>query len=452
VSAIPRRLGAVSAVGVLAAFLAWSPHATAAPPPPGAAAEAYGLDVDVTLANLVDVNQGPFARSTQEYPPQASGPDTASVLNTGPVPASGQVIQNIGVIQSSAEAKAGPVATAEATAAEVSLLGQNGIPLVTADVISATSTSDCVENPSGSAVLANLRVSTIEGPIPNPGPNTPLLPQLFDPLGIRIMLNEQHPTADGRGFVVNALHVYNLPGAVVPPVLTGDIIISHAMSTVVCPNGAPTTGGDNDMFIVKDADKATAKPGETVTYTATFQNKSDVACGVNQAIDHLPAAFQFVSTSGALGTVADTVDRPGGGQDVVIKPEGISIPAGGSATQTFVVTVREDAAPGTYYNNVEILCAGIGNWVKGLDAPVTVPGGDDPDPTDPPEDLAECEDGKDNDGDGKIDYPADPGCASKDDDDETNIHPHTGGPEDLSGPAALLLVAALYVFRRREAL
>jgi hypothetical protein len=34
--------------------------------------------------------------------------------------------------------------------------------------------------------------------------------------------------------------------------------------------------------------------------------------------------------------------------------------------------------------------------------------------------LAACQDGKDNDGDGKIDYPADTGCASATDNDETN--------------------------------
>ena len=33
---------------------------------------------------------------------------------------------------------------------------------------------------------------------------------------------------------------------------------------------------------------------------------------------------------------------------------------------------------------------------------------------------AECEDGRDNDGDGKIDFPDDPGCSSAKDDDETN--------------------------------
>jgi MYXO-CTERM domain-containing protein len=35
--------------------------------------------------------------------------------------------------------------------------------------------------------------------------------------------------------------------------------------------------------------------------------------------------------------------------------------------------------------------------------------------------TAACSDGKDNDGDGKTDYPADPGCSSADDTDETDV-------------------------------
>lgn len=44
-----------------------------------------------------------------------------------------------------------------------------------------------------------------------------------------------------------------------------------------------------------------------------------------------------------------------------------------------------------------------------------------------PTPKAQCDDGLDNDGDGKIDYPADPGCTSKDDNDEWNGT--TPGPE-----------------------
>src|SRR3989344_2538889 len=50
---------------------------------------------------------------------------------------------------------------------------------------------------------------------------------------------------------------------------------------------------------------------------------------------------------------------------------------------------------------------------------------DDDDETNVP--LPQCSDGIDNDGDGFIDYPNDPGCSSADDDDETNNGGGTGG-------------------------
>jgi hypothetical protein len=41
----------------------------------------------------------------------------------------------------------------------------------------------------------------------------------------------------------------------------------------------------------------------------------------------------------------------------------------------------------------------------------------------PPPPKAQCEDAVDNDGDGKVDFPADPGCSSSTDNDETNAPP-----------------------------
>ncbi len=44
-------------------------------------------------------------------------------------------------------------------------------------------------------------------------------------------------------------------------------------------------------------------------------------------------------------------------------------------------------------------------------------------PAPPPAPVPQCRDGADNDGDGKIDFPADPGCSSPDDNDEWNAPP-----------------------------
>ena len=419
---------------------------------PASAADAYGLDVDVTLTPLdVEVDEGPFARATQEFPPQAAEVDEAQLIGAGPIPASGQLVKSAGVLTSFAGANGEPKASASAQAVDLALLDQSGTALIEADLIRAVSTTDCVKAPTAEGTLiSNLRVAGTTVPtVPTPDPNTDLdelLPvPVFAPLGLRVILNEQHPTADGRRLVVNAIHVYNVTDPLVPGLFSGDVIVSHAMSTVNCPNGAPSTGNDNPIFITKNADKATARRGDTVTYTATIQNKADEDCLVNQVIDHLPVAFEFASTAGAFGTDAETVNRPGGGSDVVIKPENVTIPKGGSATQTYVVTVKGDAAPGTYFNNVEILCANLGNWVKGLDAPVQVVT-DTPTPVDPAK-PPQCSDKIDNDGDGKIDFPNDPGCASPQDNDETNTLPRTGLPAVLAGVAALVTLGGLALRR-----
>jgi len=432
----------LASAALLLAVPAYAQTSTA----PASAAEAYGLDVDVTLSPLgVPVDVGPLAHATQEYPPQAPEIAEDEVLSTGQIPAGGAVVENIGVLNAAAGANGQPLAAALAQATNVELINQGGTPLITADLIVAASTTDCTNPPSAEGTeFVNLRVAGVEDPIPNPEPNTVLLPEVFTPLGIRVVLNEQHMAADGRGLVVNAIHIYQATG-VVPALFTGDVIVSHAMSTVNCPNGAPSTGIGNPIFITKNADKATVKRGETVTYTATVTNTADEACLVNQFIDHLPVAFEYTSTSGSFGTVAEAVDRPGGGQDVVIKPEGMTIPVDGSVTQTFVVKVKDDAAPATYFNNVELLCGNLGNWVKGLDAPVRVV----VDTVTPP--APQCSDTKDNDGDGKVDYPNDPGCASPQDNDETDTLPRTGVPGVLAGVAVLAAAGALVLRRALNA-
>ena len=450
------RRAAVASVVLLTSLLAVPPASsqTTGSKAPAASADAYALDVDARLTPLnINVDQGPRARSSQEYPPQAAAPAEAAELKTGEIPAGGALVQQVGVMTSFAGANSQPLAAAASQTLDVRLLAQSGVPLIQADVLKAVSTTDCINPPSSAGTeITNLRISTLTAPINDPAPNTEVAKELFNPLGLKVIVNEQHPTADGRGLVVNALHIYNYspPGVpIVTPLFVGDLIISHAMSTVNCPNGAPSTGGDNPIFIVKNADKAKAKPGDAITYTTVIQNKSAQACPVNQVVDHLPQMFNYESTSGAFGTEATTVTRSGGGTDIIIKPSNVSIPAGGSATQTFVVRVRDDATPGTYFNNVEILCGNLGNYVKGLDAPVTVTIDDDDPP--PPVDKPQCDDGEDNDGDGKIDFPADPGCASKQDDNEVDEHPRTGG-RDTAGLAILLMLGAYGIRRKALAL
>jgi uncharacterized repeat protein (TIGR01451 family) len=459
VNSLLRRSGAAAATAALLLLALPLPAATAAPTPqqlaPGAAADAYGIDVDVTLlpAN-VPVDQGPISRASQEYPPLAAGPQHNAVLDVAPIPSTGDALVKAGIVTADATATGVPFAQAKAVVEDVELLSQSGTPLITAESLVAMSTTDCTSAPSAAGTdFVNLRLAGVTDPIPTPAPNTEVGAAVFNPLGVRIILNEQHPTADGRGLVVNAIHIYDVSGSILPTLFRGDLVVSHAMSTVNCPNGAPSTGGQNAVVITKTADKPTARHGDTVTYTATVQNKSTDACLVNKLVDHMPVAFDLVSTSGAFGTNGTSVARPGGGgSDVVIKPTGVTIPAGGSATQTYVLKVRDDAEAGVYFNNVELFCGNLGNWVKGLDAPVEVVTTTEPTPMPPvkPPAPPECSDKADNDGDHLVDYPDDPGCPTPLDDDEVDdTHPRTGTEQTTLWTAGALLLAAAYGARRR---
>jgi uncharacterized repeat protein (TIGR01451 family) len=156
---------------------------------------------------------------------------------------------------------------------------------------------------------------------------------------------------------------------------------------VACPNGAPSTGGSNPIKITKSVSPTTAAPGDTLTYQVTFTSTAEEDCLITRAIDHLPAGFTFVSTSGDLGTALDVsppVARPGGGLDLVLG-NGKVLQKGKALHQAFVVKVGANQAAGVYYNNVEVFCANLGDYVKGLDAPVTVPAPTpNPPPTSPP--------------------------------------------------------------------
>jgi uncharacterized repeat protein (TIGR01451 family) len=345
---------------------------------PGASADAYGALVDAQLlAQNVPVKAGPISQASQEYPPGATQPAGAQVVSVGPVPDDGSLVKHVGVITALAGATGTPEARASAETADVSLLADaKGVPAVSADLVRAQANSDCTKAPNATGTtFVNLVIGgqPFEG---SPDPNTVIDLQLA-----RVILNEQHPAADGRGIVVNAIHVVSTTTG--DPLFRGDIVVSHAMSTVSCPNGAGSTGGNNLIKIEKTVSPETAAPGDTLTYSVTVANSSTEDCLVNRAIDHLPAGFTFVSTSGDLGSALDVSPpeaRPGGGLELVVG-NGKTIAAGKSAHQVFVVKVGEHQAPGVYYNNVELFCANLGDYVKGLDAPVTVTG---PPSTTPP--------------------------------------------------------------------
>jgi hypothetical protein len=447
------RFAAVAAT-LVALAMATPAQAAVVPSDPAASADAYGLLVDVQLLPThTPVRQGPLSRATQDFPPGAADPAEANVLEAGPLPADSSIVDHVGVMTSLAGANGLPNAVASASVADVALLGAGENAMVTAKAVVAQSSTSCTGEPNATGTtFEDIRVNGTVLPDQTPAPNT-----VIDLTVAKVILNEQVKANDGRGIVVNAIHVVSTTEG--DPLFRGDVIVAHAMSTVSCTNGAGSTGGDTVVKMVKDATPTTATAGTEVTYSAHVTNSSTEACLVNEFVEHLSPAFEFVSTAGDFGDALDrTLDRPGGGVDLILG-NGKTLAAGETFDQTFTVKVKDGTAPGVYYNNLEILCANLGDFVKGLDAPVRVT--DEPtasptpslhvDPANPPE----CSDTRDNDADAKIDYPADPGCASPQDDDERDDngeHPHTGGNDSLFVLGGVALLGLAVVTRRARGL
>ena len=371
-----RSLASAAALALAALVVAPASPASAQTAPAGGFADAAGIIVNLEVLGAVElpgvientpIDPNTFAQASQSCPPQVDAPDEDTLIDVPAAPAATAKTVTAMAGANCAE----PVAVASAQTEDLAALFNAGVPVITADVIRAQANSNCVDAPNGDgSIFAGLTIGgqAIGG---SPAPNTRIdLPLV----GVTVIVNEQRPTADGRGIVVNGLHIIG-DGTLV----RGDLIISHAVSGVVCPNGKGSEIAEGleapDITFDKDATPSTAQAGDTVTYNATVTNRSEADCDVIRFVDHLSPVFEFVSTSGAFGTEAvdPAPERGDGGQDVVIDPTDVTIAAGASVQQTIVVRLKGDVQPGTYFNNLEIFCATNGNFASGPLAPVTVP-------------------------------------------------------------------------------
>jgi hypothetical protein len=355
--------GFVSLLAAVALGAAGAAPAAAAGP--GASSDAYGLLVDTTLQpSQANVAVGPLARAAQDFPRAAPGsdPDQAAQLSAGPYPADGSLVQHVGVSTATAGASGVPTTLAKAEANDVQLLKSGPAARITADSVTAQANADCASNPDAAGTaFVNLQINGT--PLNNPAPNT-----VIDLGNAKVIINEQRRAADGRGFVVNAIHLIAPSSGTA--LFTGDVIVGHAASSVACTNGAATTGGSNSLTVATTVSRSAVGAGGEVGYAIAAQNNGGAACPVRALTLHTPPGFEFVRASGGAGTgPAATTARPGG-VDITLGGA-FAFPAGGTLQEDVVLRVTADARSGDAFVGTELRCASA-NALGGLAAPVTL--------------------------------------------------------------------------------
>ncbi|MGZ4632623.1 MAG: hypothetical protein ACXV2G_08170 [Actinomycetes bacterium] len=137
---------------------------------------------------------------------------------------------------------------------------------------------------------------------------------------------------------------------------------TYSHYTVFSPLGVTTP------FLTKTAAADNVTPGSADSYTITVNNPTGGDVTLGSITDHLPAGFTYVpGTSSGL----TTTDPSTSGQDVTWAGP-LTVPAGGTATLTFSVTVATE--PGTYDNSADATAEGTTVVGTGPTATVTVAG------------------------------------------------------------------------------
>ena len=199
--------------------------------------------------------------------------------------------------------------------------------------------------------------------------------------------------------------------------IAGDDVTCTYTNTII-----PTSA---DLSIEKSIDDTTPEVGQTVTYTLTASNAGPADADNVVVTDVLPAGLTFVSTS-----TSDTVG-------VYATSTGqwtIGTLASGSSASLHIIATVSGSAGQTIVNTATInLDDNVSDYNENNDSgssSITI------------NSTSACSDGIDNDGDGKIDYPADPGCNDANDTTETSASPETspgggggsrGGGSTVSG-------------------
>jgi uncharacterized repeat protein (TIGR01451 family) len=146
----------------------------------------------------------------------------------------------------------------------------------------------------------------------------------------------------------------------------------------VCPNSATNTTGDETVVLRSDLSGSTkavvdvnggdANPGDTLRYTITLVESAGVAASNVTFTDPRPANTTF---GGALhaGTTCTGTDTS---TSTLARMTGITVPAGGSCTVVFDVTINAGVTPGAIIDNTATIASTTGTGATPTAPPVMV--------------------------------------------------------------------------------
>jgi len=209
-------------------------------------ASAFGVQIDVTAALVLNETLGPVPTAVVAAPPSGSDSDLlVDLTGLSPLISSGTASVQASVDLGIPEATASAILEDAGVGLSVSILLDDLSLEITADEIfsSASATGAGPISLAGDATLTNtfITVNDVTFGVDSEDfdtPNSEFLPGVFNPLGIQIILNEQ---ILGPGEItVNAMHIYfNPPTLGDLGLVSGEIILSQSHAQLV---PEPSTG------------------------------------------------------------------------------------------------------------------------------------------------------------------------------------------------------------------
>jgi uncharacterized repeat protein (TIGR01451 family) len=196
----------------------------------------------------------------------------------------------------------------------------------------------------------------------------------FPPITINVNVASNAPTS-----LINNAEVSD------PTTSTLVFNVCEVAANGVCPNSATSSTGDPTVIVHSDLSASTksvvdlnggdAQPGDVLEYTITLNESAGIAVGGVSVLDNMPANVGSLTvTSKPAGSTDSSTTTGGTNGTGRLNITGITVPASGSATVSFRVTIAAGTASGTAINNTATITNGdpLGTGASPQAATVTV--------------------------------------------------------------------------------